>query len=151
IWTVCLLMFLQDPQVPLVKETVIVKGAPSTISTDPSANANATVLRGQDLDALSDDPDELEAQLKALGGAAAGPSGARIYVDGFAGGRLPPKSSIAEVRVNLNPYSAENDAPGAARVEVITKPGGQTVHGRFMADLNRPQMNSRNPFLADDP
>jgi outer membrane receptor protein involved in Fe transport len=141
----------QNPQLPVVKETVIVKGTPSTISTDPSANANATVLRGQDLDALSDNPDEIEAQLKALAGASAGPSGPRIYVDGFTGGKLPPKSSIAEIRVNLNPYSAEYDAPGTARIEVITKPGGQTVHGRVMADLNRPWMNSRNPFSAEEP
>jgi hypothetical protein len=141
----------QNPQIPVVKETVIVKGTPSTISTDPSANANATVLRGQDLDALSDNPDELEAQLKALAGASAGPSGPRIYVDGFTGGKLPPKSSIAEIRVNLNPYSAEYDAPGTARIEVITKPGGQTVHGRFMTDVNRSWMNSRNPFSAEDP
>ena len=133
------------------RQTVVVEASASLIGTDPSANANATILRGHDLDALSDDPDELEAQLKALAGAVAGPSGPRIYVDGFTGGKLPPKSSIAEVRVNLNPYSAEYDAPGAARVEVITKPGGQTVHGRFMTDLNRPWMNSRNPFLADDP
>jgi len=133
------------------RQTVVVDATATRVSTDPSANANATILRGHDLDALSDDPDELETQLKALAGAAAGSSGAHIYVDGFTGGKLPPKSSIAEVRVNLNPYSAEYDAPGAARVEVITKPGGQTVHGRFMTDLNRPWMNSRNPFLADDP
>src|SRR5215467_12931184 len=141
----------QTPQVPTVKETVVVKGTPSIVNTDPAGNANATILRGADLDALSDDPDELEAQLKALAGAIAGPSGARVYVDGFTGGKLPPKSSIAEIRINLNPYSAEYDTPGAARIEVITKPGGRSVHGRFMGDLNRPWMNSRNPFLADDP
>ena len=157
-WTIGLaLLLLQpqqpppNPQLPVVKETVVVKGTPPIVNTDPAGNANAMVLRGQDLDALSDDPDELEAQLKALAGAAAGPAGARISVDGFTGGKLPPKSSIAEIRVNRNPYSAEYDAPGAARIEVITKPGGQSVHGRFMADMNRPWMNSRNPFLADDP
>lgn len=166
-WTICLALLLlqqpqaqpqaqpnpqpQNPQVPAVKETVVVKGTASIVDTDPAGHANATVLRGADLDALSDDPDELEAQLKALAGAAAGPSGARVYVDGFTGGKLPPKSSIAEIRINLNPYSAEYDTPGAARIEVITKPGGRSVHGRFMGDLNRAWMNSRNPFLADDP
>jgi hypothetical protein len=141
-WTICLALLLlqqpqaqpqaqpnpqpnpqpQNPQVPAVKETVVVKGTASIVNTDPAGHANATVLRGADLDALSDDPDELEAQLKALAGAAAGPSGARVYVDGFTGGKLPPKSSIAEIRINLNPYSAEYDTPGAARIEVITKP-----------------------------
>lgn len=133
------------------RQTVVVEGASTRISTDPNANANALVLRGADLDALSDDPNELEAQLKMLGGAAPGPSGAQIYVDGFTGGRLPPKSSILEIRVNQNPYSAEYDQPGQARVEVITKPGGRSFHGRFVGDLNEAWMNSRNPFLADPP
>jgi hypothetical protein len=133
------------------RQAVVVEGAATRISTDPNANANALVLRGADLDALSDDPNELEAQLKMLGGAAAGPSGGQIFVDGFTGGRLPPKSSILEVRVNQNPYSAEYDVPGQARVEVITKPGGRSFHGRFVGDLNAAWMNSRNPFLADPP
>jgi hypothetical protein len=133
------------------RQTVVVEGAVTGISTAPAANANALVLRGADLDALSDDPNELEAQLKMLGGAAAGPSGGQIYVDGFTGGRLPPKSSILEIRVNQNPYSAEYDVPGQARVEVITKPGGRSFHGRLLGDLNAIWMNSRNPFLAAPP
>ena len=28
-----------------------------------------------------------------------------IYIDGFTGGQLPPKSSIREIRINQNPFS----------------------------------------------
>src|SRR5689334_7867752 len=128
----CLALLLQSQQVPVVKETVVVKGTATIISTDPAANANAMVLKGADLDALSDDPAELEAQLRALAGAAAGPAGGQIYIDGFTGGKLPPKSAIQEIRVNQNPYSAEYDAPGSARIEIITKAGGRSFHGRFL-------------------
>ena len=133
------------------RQTVTVEAGATTIGIDPTANANAMILKGKDLDALSDDPAELEAQLHALAGASAGPTGAQIYIDGFTGGSLPPKSAILEIRVNQNPYSAEYDAPGSARVEIITKAGGRSLHGRFLADLNRAGMNSRNPFLAQTP
>ncbi|MFN2393299.1 MAG: carboxypeptidase-like regulatory domain-containing protein, partial [Pyrinomonadaceae bacterium] len=49
------------------------------ISTDADNNASATVLKGADLEALPDDPDELEAALQALAGPSAGPNGGQIY------------------------------------------------------------------------
>ena len=93
------------------------------VNNDPNNNAGATVIKGQDLDALPDDPDELEAALQALAGASAGPNGGQIYIDGFTGGRLPPKDSIREIRVNQNPFSAEFDRLGFGRIEILTKPG----------------------------
>ena len=57
------------------------------------------VLQGKDLDALSDDPDELQSELEALAGPSAGPNGGQIYIDGFTAGQLPPKASIREIRI----------------------------------------------------
>ena len=88
----------------------------ATVSTDPDSNASATVISGKDLDALSDDPDELSDELTALAGPAAGPNGGQIYVDGFTGGQLPPKSSIREIRINQNPFTAQYDKLGYGRV-----------------------------------
>ncbi|MBA2380050.1 MAG: carboxypeptidase regulatory-like domain-containing protein, partial [Blastocatellia bacterium] len=82
------------------------------VSVDPDGNLGATVLRGADLEALPDDPDELEAALQALAGPSAGPGGGQIYIDGFTGGRLPPRESIREIRINQNPFSAEYDRLG---------------------------------------
>ena len=65
------------------------------LSTDPNNNKSARVISGKELNALSDDPDELAAELNALAGPAAGPSGAQIFVDGFtAGPVLPDKQTI---------------------------------------------------------
>ena len=61
------------------------------MSTSPESNANAVVIKGEDLNALSDDPDELQNELEALAGPAAGPNGGQIYIDGFTGGQLPPE------------------------------------------------------------
>src|SRR5580704_2799765 len=105
------------------KQEVNVTTTATTLSVDADNNASATVLKGKDLDALSDDPDELSSELTALAGPAAGPNGGQIYVDGFTGGQLPPKSSIREIRINQNPFSAQYDRLGYGRVEVFTKPG----------------------------
>src|SRR5207253_6504004 len=59
-------------------------------------NASSVVISGKDLDALSDDPDELQSELQALAGPSAGPNGGQIYIDGFTGGQLPPKSRSEE-------------------------------------------------------
>ena len=117
-----------------------------TLSVDPDANASSTVIQGKDLEALSDDPDELSSELSALAGPAAGPNGGQIYVDGFTGGQLPPKSSIREIRINQNPFSAEYDRIGYGRVEVFTKPGTDTYHGNFQVNGNPSQFNSGNPL-----
>ena len=62
-----------------------------SVSVDPSQNAGAIVLSEADMDSLPDDPDDLEAQLEAMAGPAAGPNGPQIFIDGFSGGQMPPK------------------------------------------------------------
>src|SRR5215471_6901546 len=88
------------------KVTVDEKATPA-LTTDSTSNASAIVLQGSDLDALSDDPDDLAADLQALAGPSAGPNGGSVFIDGFSGGQLPPKDSIREIRINQNPFSPE--------------------------------------------
>jgi hypothetical protein len=121
------------------------------LSVRPENNANALVLRGSALQSLSDDPDELLAQLNAMAGPAAGPNGAQIYIDGFTGGQLPPKSDILEIHINQNPFSAEYDKVGYGRIEIITKPGASQYHGEVFADGNDSPFNSRSPFVTEEP
>ncbi len=117
------------------------------VGVDADSNASATVIKGKDLDALSDDPDELSSELTALAGPAAGPNGGQIYVDGFTGGQLPPKSSIREIRINQNPFSAQFDKIGYGRVEVFTKPGSDKFHGQFNMQGITSSLNTGNPLL----
>jgi Carboxypeptidase regulatory-like domain len=121
------------------------------LDTSPDNNSSAIVIKGKDLDALSDDPDELQDELNALAGPAAGPNGGQIYIDGFTGGQLPPKSSIREIRINQNPFSAEYDKLGYGRIEILTKPGTDHLHGMIMASGNDSAFNSLNPFVTSEP
>ena len=130
---------------------IVVEGEGAKVSTNPESNGGAVVLSGKDLDALSDDPDELQSELQALAGPSAGPNGGQIYIDGFTGGQLPPKSSIREIRINQNPFSAEYDKLGFGRIEILTKPGTDKFHGQFFFNDNNAIFNSRNPFVSNQP
>jgi hypothetical protein len=128
-------------------QTVQVTAQAAQVGVDPDNNASSTTIKGTDLDALSDDPDELSSELTALAGPAAGPNGGQIYVDGFTGGQLPPKSSIREIRINQNPFSAQYDRLGYGRVEVLTKPGTDKFHGQFNLQGQDSALNTGNPLL----
>jgi hypothetical protein len=129
-------------------EMVNVEDALGRVGAEPESNGSAVVIGRRQLAALSDDPDELALQLQALAGPAPGPNGGQIFIDGFTGGNLPPKSSIREVRINSNPFSPEYDRPGFARVEIFTKPGSDALHGQAFAQWNDDYLNSRNPLLT---
>jgi hypothetical protein len=123
------------------------------VGVDTTAENNATqmVISGKDLEALSDDPDELATDLQALAGPSAGPNGGQIYIDGFTGGQLPPKSSIREIRINQNPFSAEYDKLGYGRIEIFTKPGTDQYHGQVSVNGNSSYFNSTSPFATETP
>jgi hypothetical protein len=121
------------------------------VELDPAKNAGALVLKETDLDMLPDDPDDLQADLLALAGPAAGPNGGQIFVDGFSNGQLPPKESIREIRINSNPFSSEFDAPGYGRIEIFTKPGTDKLHAMVQMNYGDSIFNARNPFSSTKP
>jgi hypothetical protein len=139
-------------QVQAQEEKVNVQSErPTQLDVGSSSSAGALVIKGKDLEALSDDPDELSSELQALAGPSAGPSGGQIYIDGFTGGQLPPKSAIREIRVNQNPFSAQYDKLGYGRIEIFTKPGADKLHGQFFFNDNNSVLNSKNPYVPVKP
>jgi len=131
------------------QQVTVEENAAPAVSTEAASNASATVLRGADLDALSDNPDDLAADLQALAGPAAGPNGGSIYVDGFSGGELPPKDAIREIRINQNPFSPEYDRLGFGRIEIFTKPGADKFRGSVGYNFANDKWNSRNAYAAE--
>src|SRR5580765_484706 len=131
------------------KEKVEVSGSSTQLDTSSGSNANSVTLKGKELEALSDDPDELQDELTALAGPSAGPNGGQIYIDGFTAGQLPPKSSIREIRINQNPFSAEYDQLGYGRIEILTKPGTDKFHGQFMVHGTSDAFNAKDPFIGE--
>ncbi len=121
--------------------------ADANASTDPADNKSALVFKGDQLQVFSDNDALLQQQLTALAGG--DPSlPPQILVDGFSNGQFPPKSSIREIRINQNPYSAQYDSPGQGRIEIFTKPGSNTFHGFFALYGNDSAFNARNPYVA---
>lgn len=132
--------------IKIEEQKVEVTDSSTKVDVDPANNAGMVVLKGKDLDALSDDPDELQSELQALAGPSAGPNGGQIYIDGFTAGQLPPKASIREIRINQNPFSPEYDKLGYSRIEIFTKPGTDQLHGQLYVIGNTAAFNTRNPF-----
>jgi len=133
-----------------IEQQQVTVAAEQPISTEPTNNANQQVLTGKDLDALPDDPDELAAALQALAGPSMGPNGGTITIDGFGGGRMPPKESIREIRINQNPFAAENDRPSGG-INILTKPGSDKFRGSGNFSFQDESLNSRNPFATNSP
>ncbi len=137
----------QDLTLRVTFEEKVTVAAETPLSTESTSNANQTLITGKDLDALPDDPDELAAALQALAGPSVGPNGGQIFIDGFSGGRLPPKESIREIRINQNPFAAENDQP-SGRVDILTRPGTDKFRGSTFFNFEDESLNSRNPFSS---
>ncbi|HEX2268567.1 MAG TPA: TonB-dependent receptor, partial [Pyrinomonadaceae bacterium] len=138
-------------KVAIEEQKVTVAADSRELSVEPENNAGAVVLKDEDIEALPDDPDDLAAALQALAGPSAGPNGGQIFVDGFTGGRLPPRASIREVRINSNPFSAEYDRLGFGRIEILTRPGTDRFRGQVSLNFNDDALNARNPFATSRP
>ena len=141
---------------PLKAETEV-NAESSGISVEPDQNLNAIILdEKMIMDLLPDNEDDLLEFLQSLAGPAAGgvsggQDGAQIYIDGFPGGRLPPRESILQIRINQNPLSAEYSRPGQGRIEIITKPGTEQWHSSFGFTLRNSALDARNAFALTKP
>ncbi len=131
--------------IEVAQQSVVVTDESPAVSVDAGGNSNAIVIKGKDLDALSDDPDELASELQALAGPSAGPNGGQIYIDGFTGGELPPKSAIREIRINRNPFSAEYDKLGYGRIEVSHQAGNRQAARAVLRAGQRQRLQHRQP------
>lgn len=130
-------------------EAEVTVGEEEPINTNPEANSSAIVLREKDIEALPDNAEDLDAALRALAGPGAGPGGGEIFIDGFSGGRLPPRDTIREIRINQNPFSSEYDRLGFGRIEILTKPGTDDFRGEVEFEFEDESLNSRNPFASN--
>lgn len=114
---------------------------------DPGGSTFSTLLTREQIDALPDDPDEMEAVLRALS-----PAGATIRVDGFSGGRLPSKSQIRSIRLPRgDSFAAENHGgiEGASFIDIVTQPGLGRFGGSLDTALRDGTLNARNPFTPE--
>jgi hypothetical protein len=102
-----------------------------------------TVLTREQIEALSDDPDELRRQLMDL----AGPD-AKILIDSFEGRDLPPKAMIKSIRITRDQFAPEVHFAGELRIEILTQPGIGPVRGNVRMGFYDSAIDGRNPLVG---
>lgn len=129
-------------QLKKLDETVSVGRDAQTSALDARGAAFSTVLTREQIEALPDDPDEMEAVLKAMA-----PPGSTIRVDGFTGGRMPPKSQIRSIRLpRMDMFAAQNHGGlmGALFIDILTQPGSGPLRGNVDFTFLDDALNARN-------
>lgn len=128
-------------EIARIEEGIVVSPNKHEKMTDPRSDTFATVLTEEQIANLPDDPDEMKKELERM----AGP-GAIFLVDGFGGGRLPPKSQIRRIRIRRNAIAPEYHQAGAAYVEIMTKPSAGAWHGSLGYGFRNQALDARNGF-----
>ena len=119
-----------------------------TVGRDPQAAASdrgttfGTALTREQVEALSDDPDEMRRQLADM----AGP-GAMIRVDSFEGQQLPPKAQIKSIHITRDMFAAENHAAGGLFIDIITQPGMGPLRGNTRFAFYDSALDGQNPLI----
>jgi hypothetical protein len=102
-----------------------------------------TVLTREQIEALSDDPDEMRRQLMDIGG-----PDAKILVDSFEGRDLPPKAMIKSIRISRDQFAPEAHYAGEFRIEILTQPGIGPVRGNVRMGFYDSATDGRNPLVG---
>jgi hypothetical protein len=112
------------------------------VAADPRARFGTALTREQ-IEALSDDPDEMAQQLQEM----AGPNSV-LRIDSFEGGRLPPKSQIKSIHITRDAFAAENHFAGGLFIDIITQPGVGALRGGGRIGLRDGSMSARSPLTS---
>ena len=134
-------------QLPRRDEQVTVARDKQSSAMDPKGSAFSTILTREQIEALPDDPEEMEAVLKAMS-----PSGSTIRVDGFTGGRLPPKAQIRSIRLpRMDVFAAQNHGGmgGALFIDIMTMPGAGPLRGSMDFSFLDDALNARNAMTPE--
>ncbi len=135
-----------------LNQQITVSGDAAEVSIDSSENRDVAAVDRQALDDLPIfDQDVVATMSRFLDNSALGENGVTLIVDGIQGiGALSP-SAIQSVTINNNPYSAEYNRPGRARIEITTKPGSPEYHGTINFLFRDARLNARDPFATVKP
>ena len=132
-----------------IAQNVEVTETRTELSVDSDASLSTTILGRDFIDALPDDEDELAAYLQQIAGTRGGAGGNTSFIiDGFTGGRIPPKDQIQEIRISNSPFSAEFSGIGYGRTEIITRAGTGDFRGQMNFQFRDESLNARNPFVV---
>jgi hypothetical protein len=124
-----------------MQDTVTVSRDAREAALDPRGLTFGSALTREQIEALSDDPDEMQRQLQEMAGA-----DAVLRVDSFEGGKLPPKAQIKAIHITRDSFAAENHYAGGVFVDIITQPGIGALRGSANYRIRDGSMSGSNPF-----
>jgi hypothetical protein len=131
--------------------SVTVEGRTSSLDTSSAAHQDAFILDQQMLADLPVKDGDILSALSSFVNPAGG-AAPTVIVDGMERTDAElPLSSIQQVRVNNNAYSAEFPKPGKDRIEIDTKGGDDTFHGGFIVRARNAIFDARNPMADEKP
>jgi hypothetical protein len=134
-------------QLAIIAQNVEVTETRNEVSIDSDSSLSTTVLGRDFIEALPDDEEELAAYLQQIAGTRGGVGGGGSFViDGFTGGRIPPKDQIQEIRISNSPFSSEFSGIGYGRTEIITRAGTGDFRGQMNFNFRDESLNARNAF-----
>jgi hypothetical protein len=137
-------------QLTMAQVTTDVQVTDDPTAMDPDHGAGTTIMDTKAVQQLADDPDDFLRQLQVLAAGDGGdPSSTLITVDGFQNGSaLPPKSSIASIRINPDLFSSQYYFPpfDGGLIEIFTKPGADSIHGALFYTGSPGAFNATDPF-----
>lgn len=116
------------------------------VASDRRSSQFGNDVTQSQLDALSDDPAELQRQLQEL----AGPD-AVIRIDSFEGQQLPPKAQIKSIHIVRDQFAAESADPGSTFVDVVTQPGIGPIRGGLNLSFFDDALAAKSPFATSKP
>lgn len=122
-------------------ESITVERDRQAAAADRGATFGSAMTREQ-IDALSEDPDEMARQLQDI----AGP-GATIRVDSFEGAQLPPKAMIKAIHITRDQFAAENHSAGMMFLDIITQPGVRPLSAGARVSFYDSALDGRNPLV----
>jgi hypothetical protein len=132
-----------------VSSEVSVSGENSVeVSTDPAENRDTASADQSLLENVPVFDQDYVATMSAfLDSASLGTGGPQVMVNGVeVSSVIASASTIQEVRINQNPYSAEISRPGRGTIEIITKDPTSAYHGTFNFLFRDSVLNARDPF-----
>ena len=122
------------------------------VSADPDQSLTAQTISGDAVKDLPEDEEQLAAYLQELANSGGGAGGQGSFViDGFGGGRVPPRDQIQEIRINNSPFSAEFSGQGFGRIEIVTRAGTGNWQGGLNFNFRDESLNAKNPFAQSKP
>jgi hypothetical protein len=125
-------------RIQAMQDEVTVGRDKQVAAADPKTTFGTALTREQ-IDALSDDPDEMRRQIMDMA------PDAVLRIDSFEGGQLPPKAQIKSIHIARDQFAAESHYAGAHFIDIITQPGMGPMRGGTNFRFRDRALNASNP------